>query len=194
MLIALIAVGVAAASVAAYTAGLLLAPKGEAAGTELTNPIDVSDLTLRSPGGMPVSLGDYSDTVTAVFFGYTRCPDVCPLTMARLADAYRELGEPADRLSVVMVTIDPGHDTPEITDEYARVFHEDFQGLSGSNQQIADAAAAFYVGYNDTTTEVVHTDAVMLVDRQGRFRMLYTTDRLQYFTSDLQQILASADW
>src|SRR5699024_8224525 len=51
VLIALIAVGIAAASVAAYTAGLLLAPKGEAAGTELTNPIDVSSLTLRSPGG-----------------------------------------------------------------------------------------------------------------------------------------------
>ncbi|HLR47301.1 MAG TPA: SCO family protein [Deinococcales bacterium] len=192
--VALIVIGLAAAGVAAYTGGLLLAPDKEAAGTLLTNPIDVGDLTLRAPGNRQVSLGDFDDTVTAVFFGYTRCPDVCPITMARLADAYRELGEPTDRLNVLMVTIDPGHDTPELTDEYARNFHEDFEGVSGSNEEIADAAAAFYVGYNDTATEVVHTDAVMLVDRSGKFRMLYTTDRLQYFTSDLQDILASSDW
>lgn len=194
MLVVLAAIGLAAAGVAAYSIGLLLAPEAEPAGTTLTNPIAVGDLSFRAPGNTPVSLADFSDTVTAVFFGYTRCPDVCPLTMARLADAYRDLGEPADRLKVVMVTVDPGFDTPEITDEYARVFHDDFVGLSGSNQQIADAAATFYVGYNDHADEVVHTDAVMLVDRHGQFRMLYTADRLQYLTADLEDILASSDW
>lgn len=190
---ALIILALAAAGLAAYTGGLLLAPKPEPVGTALTDPIDVSHLELVAAGGHQVTLGEFSEGVTALFFGFTRCPDVCPLTMARLADAYRELGEPDD-LNVVMVTVDPGFDTPEVTQEYASVFHSDFIGLSGSNQQIASAAAAFYVGFNDIGIEVVHTDAVMLVDRQGRFRMLYSTDRLPHLTGDLRTILASNDW
>jgi len=191
----LIVAGLALAGFAAYTAGRLLAPPPEPVGTALSDPIDVSGLQLQAVGNREVTLGDYSNSnkVTAVFFGYTRCPDVCPLTMARIADTYRTLGEP-DGLSVVMVTVDPGFDTPEVTQEYASVFHEDFIGLSGSNQQIAEAAAAFYVGFNDIGTEVVHTDALMLLDSQGRFRMLYTTDRLSALTGDLQTILASSDW
>lgn len=190
---ALIVIGLVAAGVAAYSGGRLLAPKPEPVGTSLSNPIDVSGLELVAVGERPVSLGDYSDNVTAVFFGYTRCPDVCPLTMSRLADTYRDLGEPSG-LSVVMITVDPGFDTAEVTNNYAQVFHEDFIGLSGSNQQIAEAAAAFYVGYNDIGTEVVHTDAVMLLDRRGQFRMLYTTDRLPALTGDLHTILAASDW
>lgn len=190
---ALIVAALAVAGAAAYTAGRLLAPAAEPVGTELTNPIDMTGIELQGIGGQQVRLGDYAGDVTAVFFGYTRCPDVCPLTMARLADAYRDLGEP-DGLNVVMVTVDPGFDTPEITNAYAQVFHEDFTGLSGSNQQIATAAAAFYVGFNDIGTEVIHTDAVMLLDRQGRFRMLYSTDRLPYLMGDLKNILASSDW
>lgn len=191
--IALIVLGLAAAGVAAYTGGMLLAGTPEPVGAPLDNPIDVTHLDFESADGQEVSLGDFDGKVTALFFGYTRCPDVCPLTMARLADAYRDLGEPDD-LNVVMVTIDPGFDTPQVTQDYAAVFHEDFIGLGGSNEQIANAAAAFYVAYNDIGTEVVHTDAVMLLDRSGHFRMLYTTSRLQHLTGDLQGILASSDW
>lgn len=191
--IILIAVALLAAGIAAYTGGLLLAPKAELAGTELTDPIDVSGLSLQAAGNRDVTLADYAGGITAVFFGYTRCPDVCPITMSRLADAYRDLGEP-DNLKVVMVTVDPGYDTPEITDNYAKVFHPDFEGLGGSNQQVAEAAATFYVGYNDIGSDVIHTDAVMLLDSQGRFRMLYSTDRLPSLTGDLASILASSDW
>lgn len=191
--IALIVVGLAAAGVAAYTGGLLLAPKPEPVGTPLDNPIDVTHLEFEGADGSEVTLADFDGNVTALFFGYTRCPDVCPLTMARLADTYRDLGEPDD-LNVVMVTIDPAFDTPTVTQDYAAVFHEKFVGLGGSNEQIAQAAAAFYVAYNDIGTEVVHTDAVMLLDRSGNFRMLYTTSRLPNLTGDLQGILASSDW
>lgn len=191
--IALIVVGLAAAGVAAYSGGRLLAPQPEPVGAPLDNPIDVTGLNFEAADGTEVTLADFDGGVTALFFGYTRCPDVCPLTMARLADTYRDLGEPDD-FNVVMVTIDPGFDTPAITQDYASVFHEDFIGLGGSNEQIADAAAAFYVAYNDIGTEVVHTDAVMLLDRSGHFRMLYTTSRLPSLTGDLQGILASNNW
>ena len=190
---ALIALALLAAGLAAYTGGMLLAPKPELAGTALTDPIDVAGLELEAAGGEQVQLGDYAGGVTAVFFGYTRCPDVCPITMARLADAYRELGEP-ENLNVVMITVDPGFDTPEVVADYAGNFHPDFIGLGGSNQQVAEAAAAFYVGFNDIGQDVIHTDAVMLMDSQGEFRMVYATDKLMDLGTDLGRILASNDW
>jgi protein SCO1/2 len=193
LLYSLIAVGLIAAGVFAYSLGRVLGPAAEPIGTALQNPIEVGGVALQASGGRQVTLADYDDAVLAVFFGFTRCPDECPLTMARLADAYVELGEPAG-LQVIMVTVDPGFDTPELTQSYVEMFHPDFVGLGGSNEQIAEAAAKFFVGYNDSKQGVIHTDTVMLVDRQGRFRQFYSADRLPGFTADLQAILAARDW
>lgn len=190
---ALISIGLIAAGVAAYSLGRSLRPGPALAGTALTNPISVADLQLRAPGNTPVTLGDYANDVTAIFFGFTRCPDVCPLTMSVLAEAYRTLGEP-ENVDIVMVTVDPGHDTPEIAHDYASAFHPDFIGLSGSNTEVAAAAAAFYVGYNDTHAGVIHTDALMLMDRNGNYRRVYTSSDVPAIASDLADILAGADW
>ncbi len=189
VLYSLMAIALAAAGFAAYSLGVILRPAPDLQGTELSDPIDVGHLELVSADGHTVTLGDFGG-VTAVFFGYTRCPDICPMTMALLADAYEDLGAP-EGLTVVMVTVDPGFDTPEQTHAYATGFHEDFIGLSGSNQQVAAAAGAFYVGYNDTHAGMIHTDALMLVDEAGRFRMVYTSDSVPGVAPDLRRILAS---
>jgi protein SCO1/2 len=193
LLYTLIAIGLLAAGVAAFSLGRVLSPAPAPVGTVLQNPIAVSDVALLAEGDRQVTLADYDDSILAVFFGFTRCPDECPLTMARLADAYRDLGEPAG-LRVMMVTVDPGFDTPEMVQAYAAGFHPDFVGLGGSNEQIAAAAAKFFVGYNDSKQGVIHTDTVMLVDRQGRFRQFYSADRLPGFTADLRAILAARNW
>src|SRR5690606_41484390 len=77
--------------------------------------------------------GDLEGDGALVFFGFTRCPDVCPLTMAQLSSAYGAVGEPED-LKVVMVTVDPEHDTPEVVGAYVERFHPAFVGLTGTNQ------------------------------------------------------------
>lgn len=189
----LLAVGLLALGVAAYSLGLVLAPTVEPIGTILQNPIDVAEVSLRTADDRQVTLADYTDSVLIVFFGFTRCPDECPLTMARLADAHIELGEP-EGVQVMMITVDPGFDTPELTQAYAAAYHPSFIGLGGSNEQIAQAAAKFFVGYNDSKQGVIHTDTVMLVDRQSQFRQFYTADRLPGLRADLKEILALSDW
>ena len=193
VLYSLIALGLIALGVAAFSLGRMLAPAAEPVGTVLQNPINVAEVALRTADDRQVTLADYADSLLVVFFGFTRCPDECPLTMARLADAHLELGEP-EEVQVLMITVDPGFDTPELTQADAEAYHPSFIGLGGSNEQIAQAAAKFFVGYNDSRQGVIHTDTVMLVDRQSNFRQFYTADKLPGLRADLKDILAQRDW
>ena len=167
----------------------VLRPAAPVAGTELNSPVAVSGLDLVNHRGQAVDLADdFSGDVTLVFFGYTRCPDICPLTMARLALAYSKL-ERTDGLSVVMVTVDPGHDTPEVLGAYVQRFHPDFVGLTGSNSQVAEAAKAFFVGFAGEAPTVAHTDMVMVLDRSGNMRYMYGTDAVINIGDDLPGLM-----
>ena len=180
-----------AAGLGAFTLGAYLRPATPPAGTAIEKPVLMSGFELVNQVGVPVSLAEsFAGQVTLVFFGYTRCPDVCPLTMARLAHAYTELGEPDD-LRVVMVTVDPGFDTPEVLNEYVARFHPDFVGLTGGNTQIAEAALAFYVGFGGVDATIAHTDTVAVLDRQGRMRYLYGQDAVVRLGDDLPALLKS---
>lgn len=161
----------------------------ELAGTELTNPVTIAGLALVDQHAQAVDLAtDFSGNVTLVFFGYTRCPDVCPLTMARLARAYDQLGAPSD-LQVVMVTVDPGFDTPEVLTDYLARFNPGFVGLTGSNSQVAQAAKEFFVGFAGNAPAVAHTDMVAVLDRQGQMRYLYGQDEVLRIGDDLPVLL-----
>ncbi len=173
----------------AFYLGTLLAPKPALAGTELKNPVQVTGLSLVDTAGEPVDLaGDMAGSVALVFFGYTRCPDVCPLTMARLASAVEAAGVPRD-LDVVMVTVDPGYDTPEVLGEYVKRFHPSFVGLTGTNSQVAEAAKAFFVGFIDGGGSVAHTDVVGVVDRRGYLRYIYAQDAVPHLGEDVPELL-----
>ena len=174
------------AGIAAYWAGTALAPV-RLAGTTLQNPVAVAGATLVDPAGREVTLAEVSGTadVTLVFFGFTRCPDVCPITMARLAKIYRDLGEPPS-VRVVMITVDPEHDTPDVIGAYAAGFHPSFVGLSGTNQQVAVAARSFYVGYAEVGGgQFTHGESVAVVDRAGNLRVVYGGDRVPNLAADL---------
>jgi len=188
--LALVVAATLAAGAAAYLLGVGLAPRPAPAGTELRNPPDVGGHPLVAPDGRELTLVEAADgaRVTLVFFGFTRCPDVCPITMARLAKIYRDLGEPDD-VQVVMITVDPEVDTPEVVGRYAAGFHPSFLGLSGSSGQIAVAARAFYVGYADVGGgQFTHTEVVAVVDRAGRLRYVYGSDKVGRLEVDLAQL------
>lgn len=189
--ILLFAVVVVCASVGAFALGRYLRPKPAPVGTALSNPVAVTGLDLVDQYGGPVDLAaDFAGDVTLVFFGYTRCPDVCPLTMARLEKAYLDAGEPDD-LKVVFVTVDPEFDTPEVVRDYVGRFHSDFIGLTGTNSQVAAAARAFYAGYSGVGPAVLHTDAVAVVDRAGMMRYVYTSEAVVSLGGDLPTLLES---
>jgi len=178
-----------AAAIGAYALGEYLRPKPAPAGTALDNPVAVTGLELVDQHGTTVDLAaDYDGDVTLVFFGYTRCPDVCPFTMARLEQAYVDAGEPDD-LNVVMVSVDPGFDTPDVMGRYVERFHADFIGLTGSTSQVATAARAFFAGYSGIGAAITHTDAVAVVDRDGMLRYVYTTDAMLSLGADLPGLL-----
>ena len=163
-------------------------------GTMLENPPRVNDIELTSFGGERVSLADFEGKVVLAFFGFTNCPDVCPLTMGRLARIYRDLGEPED-VQVVMITVDPEHDTPEVLQEYLGRFHPSFVGLTGTPAEIANATRSFFIGYRDLQDKgFIHTDTVALLDRTGHMRFVYGQDKILHVENDLRRILASRNW
>jgi protein SCO1 len=176
-----------AAGVGAYALGVRLAPGPGLAGTALQNPPSVGHHVLVGASGHERTLLEAAGgaRVTLVFFGFTRCPDVCPITMARLAKIYDDLGEPDD-VQVIMITVDPEHDAPDLVGRYAAGFHPSFVGLSGSSGQVAEAARAFYVGFASVGGgQYTHTDVVAVVDRQGRLRYVYGNDKVPRLEVDL---------
>jgi protein SCO1/2 len=186
---AVIAVLFVAAGIGAYLLGSYLRPRPAPAGTELQNPVPIQGLTLVDQSGGDFRLSeDLRGDVALVFFGYTRCPDVCPLTMSQLSSAYAAVGEPQD-LHVVMVSVDPEHDTPEVIGSYVERFHPSFIGLTGANSQVAEAAKAFFVGYGGAGVDLVHTEYVAVLDRQGRLRYVYGSTAVPSLAQDIPRLL-----
>lgn len=150
----------------------------EFAGPELSAPHPVPEQALMSADG-PVSLQDFEGQYLFVYFGYTFCPDVCPLTMATLAQVRAALAEDADRIQVIMVSVDPERDTPETLERYMSYFHDSFIGITGSEEAIRAVSDPFGVyfakgeGSAATGYLVDHTARVYLVDPMGNARVAY---------------------
>ncbi|GGN03095.1 electron transporter [Thermus composti] len=164
--------------------GYLLRPKGHAFyGTRLLNPKPV-DFTLEGPSG-PVRLSEMPGKAVLLFFGFTRCPDVCPTTLLALKRAYERLTpEERARVQVVFVSVDPERDTPEDADRYAKAFNEAFIGLSGNLEAVREAAQTFGVFYQKSQYRgpqdylVDHT-ATTFVVQDGKLVLLYSPDKVE---------------
>ncbi len=108
--------------------------------TDITGADFGKNFTLTDHNGQPRTLADFRGKVVVVFFGFTHCPDVCPTTLAELARAVKKLGPDGDRVQVLLVTVDPERDTPEILKQYVTAFDPRFLGLTGDADAIARTA------------------------------------------------------
>ena len=156
-----------------------------------------ADFRLTDHNGMTRTLADFRGKAVALFFGYTHCPDMCPTTLADLAQAVRLLGSDAGRVQVLFVTVDPERDTPEMMAQYVPAFHPSFLGLHGDEQATAQAAKAFYVGYQKQPAlygyNVDHSPGTFLVDPQGRVRLRAPhAQRAEWFADDIRLLLGGA--
>nr|WP_245759297.1 SCO family protein [Tranquillimonas alkanivorans] len=111
---------------------------------------------------------------TLAFFGFTFCPDVCPTTLSDISGWLDALGEDAERLNVVFITVDPERDTAEIMEDYVAYFHPAIRGWTGPENQIARAAEGFRATYEKVPAEnggytMNHTASVFLFDAAGDF-------------------------
>jgi protein SCO1/2 len=123
------------------------------------------------------TLADFKGQVLVVFFGFTHCPDVCPSTMAELADVKRQLGADGAKLQAVFITVDPERDTPAVLKPYVSAFDPAFVALRGTPEQTREVAKAFKVFYQQSpgaasgSYTVDHTAGSYLFDPQGRVRL-----------------------
>jgi protein SCO1 len=123
--------------------------------------------------GRPFSSAALVGQPYAIFFGFTRCPDVCPTTLLEMSKELQDLGADGDRLKVVFVTVDADHDTPERLREYLSSFDSRIIGLTGSAEQIATIAKVWNVFYYklaeaDGSYSFTHSAYVYLMDRNNR--------------------------
>ena len=106
------------------------------------------DFTLLDENGDTVTSAEVLDQPSLIYFGYTFCPDVCPLDVARNAEAVEILEERGTIVKPVFISIDPARDTPEIVGDYAAVMHPRMVGLTGSPEQIKAASSAYRTYYS----------------------------------------------
>ena len=128
--------------------------------------------TMVDDTGKTVTEADFADKPTAMFFGFTRCPDVCPTTLFELAGLMEKLGPEADKLNYVFVSVDPERDTPEIMHDYIASFDERIVGLTGTKEQMAKMAKVYRVYYQRIPTDdgytMDHTATFYLMDRDNQ--------------------------
>lgn len=150
-------------------------------------------LALMSADG-PVELDDFAGKVVVVYFGYTFCPDVCPATLAKLADSLDLLGNRAGDVQVMMVSVDPARDTPEMLKDYVTHFHPDFLGVTGDEATVNLVATLYGVVYKQadgseaTGYTIDHTSTVILVDRDGYLKLVLP------FEGTAEQIASDIDY
>lgn len=154
-------------ALAAALGGLLVFRSGAAAplgGTALDAPVVLPKLALTDDAGRPATLAESGGRMRLVFYGFVRCPDVCPATLAILKEAYEGLEPPQQtKLRVQLVSVDPEFDRPALLREYLNKFNADFVGLTGTMESIdATAKAMFVVNVAPlpTPTHQNHTDKV----------------------------------
>ncbi len=150
----------------------------EFAGAELSAPHPAPDIELESADG-PVSLLDFKGKYTFVYFGYTFCPDICPTTLATLKSVKEELGENAQEMEVVMITVDPERDTAERLADYVGYFDSSFIGLTGEQERIDEIGEPFGLFYEKhegsaaTGYLIDHTARTYLLDRDSNTIVAY---------------------
>ncbi len=146
--------------------------------------------------GTPADLNRFADQVVLVYFGYTHCPDICPTTLVRAAEAKEAMGSDGDDLQVLMVSVDPERDTVEALDEYMAFFDDTFLGVTGSEENLDRVATLYGIGVirKEGTVEsgytVDHTGTLLAIDPAGFLRVIYPNDvDADALASDLKELL-----
>jgi len=134
-----------------------------------------TDFTLVDHNGAPITQAAFAGRPTMVFFGFTRCPEVCPTTLYEMAGWFEALGEQGRDLQAFFISVDPERDTPEIMKSYAEALTDRVTGITGDPDEIAKVIAAWHVYAAKIPTDdgdytMDHTASVFLMDENGNFK------------------------
>lgn len=156
------------------------------------------DFVLTDHTGKTRRLADFRGKVVVMFFGFTRCPDVCPITLAELKAVKERLGDDGNRFQVLFVTVDPERDTQKLLADYVPAFDPSFLGLYGDSAATAKVAKEFKVFYQkapgktpDSYT-VDHTAGSYVFDPQGRLRLFARYGNAENLEADIRTLLRTS--
>jgi protein SCO1/2 len=165
-------------------------------GVLIDPPAQATDFSLKDQYGNTFRLSEQRGEVVLIFFGYTNCPDVCPVTLSEFKRIKADLGDQADRVRFVFITVDPERDTQERMQTYMNNFDSTFIGLSGERTELEPIWKAYgvYQERQDLGSAagylVDHSAIIYVIDQQGRWRLDYTFGmEVEKITKDLQYLL-----
>lgn len=158
--------------------------------------IEAPDFTLTDTNGEPFRLSDHRGKVVMLFFGFTNCPDICPTSLGEMAAVKRQLGNKADRVEMVFVTVDPERDTPERLEAYVKQFDESIIGLHGTPEELEPVFKSYGViaerrELPDSAVGYVmdHTASIYTIDRSGIWRVVFPFGMsVEDITSDIEYL------
>ena len=145
------------------------------------------DFTLTNQNGVPAHASDYAGHITLVFFGFTHCPDICPVTVSTLSKTMELLGANADQVTPLFITIDPDRDTPAVLKEFLQAFDKRIVGLTGNAEQVKQVADSYKVYYTKAQSEQAknplvikepdytldHSGYVYMMGKDGKFLRIF---------------------
>jgi len=157
----------------------------------------IVSFTLNDPAGRVVTEADFRGRWALVFFGFTHCPDVCPLSMLFATDLLKSLGLLAESLQVVFITVDPTRDTPDVMLDYLTNFDPRIIGLMGTGHQTADTVRAFGAYYairpafgaDGEDYNVEHSNAFYLIDPAGRLQRAFVLKKADDLTREIRETI-----
>jgi len=163
-------------------------------GTLYNPPISAPDIPGVNWDGESFRMDNLEGTVAVLFFGYINCPDICPMTLSEMKIVATELGQEANEVSFVFITVDPERDTLERLAEYIPGFSDKFYGIYVPEKLLEEVKKGYGV-YSELNPKnpyfVDHTGGVYIVDRQGELRLLYGQNPLaEMMTPDIQYLLS----
>lgn len=169
----------------------------EFAGFRLDPPLAMSDFELVSNEGEAVRFSQLGGQITLITFGYTFCPDVCPMTLGHIKQAMADLtDEQRQNVKVVFISVDPERDTPEVLNRYLSVFDPNFVGLTGEPSVLESVMAEYGVFAKKEVVDdsvasylVSHTARIYLVGSQRQMLLQYGFDPAGSIVEDLQSDL-----
>ena len=167
--------------------------------TDITGADFGRELALTGHDGKPRTLADFRGKLVVLFFGYTYCPDVCPTTLAEMAGVMKALGKDAERVQVLMVTVDPERDTREVLAQYVAAFDPRFLGLYGDAAATQRAAKEFKIFYEKrpgatpSAYSVDHSGQSYVLDDKGNLRLFARHDRIAADLADDLRTLLRVD-
>jgi protein SCO1/2 len=140
------------------------------------------DFTLTAHTGKPIKASEFNGKVVVMFFGYTHCPDICAPTLVKLDQVVKRLGDEAKNVQVLFITVDPEHDTVPQLAGFIPPFNPSFNGLTGSDREIAAVASEYKVAYGQSPQAkpgqilVDHSTGILVKDKKGKLRLLVKND------------------